>query len=152
MNKENKIKIRLRLIIIQQNRILLYYSSISDTYFFIGGRLNYGETIKEGWERELKEELGEDTIFTFKKVLYIRDFIIPEENEHSLELFILGDVNKSDDVEGRPDPEYGGKKWPTWKFLDKLPENLYPKPLGKKILEDYRLGFPNEGEYVGRMN
>lgn len=149
---QQKIKIRLRLVIIKHDKLLCYYDSMKDFYFFMGGRLEFGETVEEGFKREVREELGEDVKFTFKKILYVRDFILKEENEHSLELFILGDVDKFEELEGRPDPEYDGKKWPTWQPLNKLPENLFPKPLVKKLQEDYKKGFPNTGEYVGRMD
>ena len=149
---DNRIKVRLRLVIIKNKKLLCYYDSIDDYYFFIGGRLEFGETIEEGWKREIREELGEEAKFDFKKILYVRDFILPEKNEHSLELFILGDVNVGEEIEGRGDPEFDGKKWPTWIDLDNLPENLYPKPLVKKLLEDYKDGFPNTGEYVGKMS
>ena len=96
--------------------------------------------------------MGDNAEFTFKKILYVRDFILPEKNEHSLELFILGDVNVSDEIEGKGDPEFDGKKWPTWLSMDKLPDNLYPKPLTKKLIEDWKNDFPNVGEYVGRMD
>jgi len=148
----NKIKIRLRLVIIKEGKLLAYYDSIDDYYFYIGGKLEYGETIKEGWEREIKEELGEDVEFEFKKILYIRDFILPEKNEHSLELFILGDINKFMEIDERPDEEFEGKKWPKWLGINNLPDNLYPKPLTKKLLADYKANFPKEGEYVGRMD
>lgn len=149
---ENKIKVRLRLVIIKNEKLLCYYDSIDDYYFFIGGKLEFGETIEEGWTREVREELGEEAKFNFKKILYIRDFILPEKNEHSLELFILGDTNVGEEVEGKGDPEYQGKKWPTWKEIDNLPDNLFPKPLVKKLIEDYKNGFSNTGEYVGRMD
>lgn len=149
---ENKIKIRLRLVIIKKDKLLAYYDSMDDYYFYIGGKLEFGETIEDGWNREIKEELGDDVEFTFKKILYVRDFILKEKNEHSLELFILGDINKFMEIDERPDPEYEGKKWPKWLDLDNLPDNLYPKPLTKKLLEDYKAGFPREGEYVGRMD
>lgn len=148
---ENQIKIRLRLVIIKNNKLLAYYDSIDKYYFYIGGKLEFGETMEEGWKREIKEELGNDAEFTFKKILYVRDFIIKEKNEHSLELFILGDINKFMEIDGRPDPEYDGKKFPKWLNLDSLPDNLYPKSLTKKLLEDYSAGFPNEGEYLGRI-
>lgn len=147
---ENKIKVRLRLIIIKEDKLLAYYDSVDDYYFYIGGRLEYGETVEDGWKREIKEELGEGV--EFKKILYIRDFVLPEKNEHSLELFILGDINKFMEIDERPDPEYGGKKWPKWLDLNNLPDNLYPKPLTKKLLKDYGAGFPREGEYVGKMD
>lgn len=148
---KNKIKIRLRFVIIKHNKLLAYYTKDEDFYFYIGGKLEFGETVEEGWAREIKEELGEDAVFTFKKILYIRDYIVEKDNEHSLELFILGDINKFEEIEGRPDPEFDGRKWPTWLDLNNLPKNLHPKPLTQKILEDYKNGFPNQGEYVGRM-
>lgn len=149
---ENKTKIRLRLVIIKEDKLLAYYDSIDDYYFYIGGKLEFGETIEDGWKREIKEELGDGVEFTFKKILYIRDFILPEKNEHSLELFILGDINKFMEIDERPDPEYDGKKWPKWLDLNNLPNNLYPKPLSRKLLEEYKAGFPREGEYIGRMD
>ena len=149
---ENKIKIRLRFVIIKHNKLLAYYTKDDDFYFYIGGKLEYGETIEEGWKREIKEELGEEVIFTFKKILYVRDYIVKENNEHSLELFILGDIDKFEEIEGRPDPEFNGRKWPTWLDLNNLPDNLFPKPLSKRLFRDYKAGFPKEGEYVGRMD
>ena len=128
-----------------------HYTQEDDFYFYIGGKLEYGETLKQGWEREILEELGDDIKFTFKKILYVRDFIHPEDNEHSLELYILGDINKFEGIEGRPDPEFDGKKWPVWLDMDKLPDNLYPKSLSKKLVEEYKAGFPKEGEYIGEI-
>lgn len=148
---ENKIKVRLRLVIIKNNKLLAHYTQEDDFYFYIGGKLEYGETLKQGWEREILEELGDDIEFTFKKILYVRDFIHSGDNEHSLELYILGDINKFEGVEGRPDPEFDGKKWPVWLDMDNLPDNLYPKSLSKKLVEEYKAGFPKEGEYIGEI-
>jgi hypothetical protein len=36
--------------------------------------------------------------------------------------------------------------------LENIPDNLFPKSLTKKMVEDYKKGFPNAGEYVGRMD
>lgn len=55
---ENKIKIRLRLVIIKEDKLLAYYDSMDDYYFYIGGKLEFGETIEAGWKREIKEELA----------------------------------------------------------------------------------------------
>lgn len=149
---EQKIKIRLRLVIIKNEKLLAYYTSFDDFYYYMGGKLEFGETIEEGWNREVAEELGEDVKFEFKKILYVRDYIDKDDNEHSLELFILGDINKFMEIDERPDPEFDGKKWPKWLDINNLPDNLYPKPLSKKILEDYKKGFPQSGEYIGRMD
>lgn len=149
--ENNKIKVRLRLVIIKNNKLLAHYTQDDDFYFYIGGKLEYGETIKQGWEREILEELGDDIKFEFKKILYVRDYIRPEEGEHSVELYILGDINKFEGVEGRPDPEFEGRKWPVWLDMDDLPDNLYPKSLSKKLVEEYKAGFPQEGEYIGEI-
>ena len=106
----------------------------------------------EGAQREIKEELGEDIKLEFKKILYIRDFLQPEKDEHSLELFILGDVNKFEELEHYLDPEHDNKKWSTWLDIKNLPDNLFPKALTKKLQEDFKKGFTNSGEYVGRMD
>lgn len=149
--ENNKIKVRLRLVIIKNKKLLAHYTQDDDFYFYIGGKLEYGETLKQGWEREILEELGNDIKFTFKKILYVRDFIRPEDNEHSVELYILGDINKFEGVEGRPDPEFEGRKWPVWLDMDSLPNNLYPKSLSKKLVKEYKAGFPKEGEYIGEI-
>lgn len=90
--------------------------------------------------------------FTFKKILYVRDFILPGYHEHSLEFFILGDINKFMEIEGRPDPEFDGKKWPVWLDINKLPKNLRPQNLSLKLVKDAKNNFPKEGEYVGKID
>ena len=110
----------------------------------------WGETIVEGCKREIKEEMGDDVEFEFKKILYIREFLEKDKGKHSLEFFVLGEVNKDEELEGRIDPEHENGLWgSTWLDLNNLPENLYPKKLAKKIAEDYKNNFPNQGEYVG---
>jgi len=152
MGDNPKIKIRLRMVIVKNGKLLLTYDSIEDYCYYIGGKLEYGETVLEGAEREIKEELGKDVKFEFKKILYIRDFLQPEKDEHSLELFILGDVNKFEELEHHLDPEHDDKKWSMWIDIKNLPDNLFPKALTKKLQEDYKKGFVNSGEYVGRMD
>lgn len=149
--ENKKIKIRLRLVIIKNGKLLVTYDSKEDYYYYIGGKLEYGETVKKGAEREVKEELGNNTKLDFKKILYIRDFLQPEKDEHSLELFILGGVNKPEELEHFNDPEHGDKKWATWLDINNLPNNLFPKALTPKLLKDYRSGFSKSGEYVGKM-
>jgi len=128
------------------------YDSEEDYYYYIGGKLEYGETVLEGAEREIKEELGKGIKLEFKKILYIRDFLQPENDEHSLELFILGDVNKFEGLEHYFDPEHGNKKWSTWLDISSLPNNLFPKALTKKLQEDFKEGFTNSGEYLGKLD
>lgn len=148
---KNRPKIRLRLIVIKNGKLLVCYNENKDYYFYIGGKLDYGETVVEGCKREIREELGDTTEFEFEKIMYIRDFLLPEENEHSLELFILGHINKFEEVEGKRDPQHDGNLWATWLDINNLPDNLYPKALSEKLKRDYASGFSVGGEYVGRL-
>jgi ADP-ribose pyrophosphatase YjhB (NUDIX family) len=144
----DRIHIRLRCVIVKEGKLLATYTKKNDFYFFPGGHMIWGETVKEGCIREIKEELGEEVEFEFKKILYIRDFI--EKEKQSLELFILGDINKFEELEGKLDPEHeDGSLWSEWLDLNNLPGNLLPKQLAVKIEEEFKKGFPSQGEYVG---
>ncbi|EKE13249.1 MAG: hypothetical protein ACD_13C00052G0038 [uncultured bacterium] len=146
-----KIKVRMRLVIIKNNKILMSYVSDEDFYFFIGGKMEYGETIKRACEREIEEECKAK--FTFKKILYVRDFIILEENEHSLELFVLGDVDKFEEIDGVVDEEYKDTHREIWLDLNKLDQyNIKPKGLVRRILNDYKNGFNGPIGYLGEIN
>ncbi len=149
MSKE--INVKLRLINIKQEKVLLMYNSEEDYYFYMGGTLEFGETIEQGAKREVREECGEDVIFELEKVLYIRDYVAPIEDTHNVELFILGNINKFEELEGKEDPEFKGRDRLTWKNIDSLPANVYPTTLSQKLAEDYRNGFPNQGEYLGNI-
>lgn len=150
---ENKIHIRLRLVVIKNGKILVQYRQKDNYYHYIGGHLEFGETVLEGCIRETAEECN-GAKFKFQKILYIRDFFDPtKNNEQSLELFILADINKIEELEHWLDPQHpDGSVWCTWLDINSLPDNLFPHALSKKILADYKSGFPKEGEYVGRMD
>jgi len=149
---KNKIKIRVRLIIIKEGKILMTYTKDEDYYFYIGGAMEYGETVEQACQREIKEECN-GAKFEFKKILYIRDFIIPEINEHSLELYILGEIDKFEEIEGIIDGEPGKHQWQTWVGLEELKDlNVKPKNLTKRLLDDYQKGFPNWAIYLGEID
>lgn len=146
------VKPRVRLVIIKNNKLLLTYTADGDFFFYIGGKVEFRETLEQACIREIKEECGEDVNFTFKKILYIREYIKHEENEHSIEFYILGDIDKFEEVEGVLDPEFDSLHHQTWVDLDKLPDNILPKELSKILKEDYKNGFPKQGEYLGILN
>ena len=150
--EKNQINIRARLIVIHNNRLLVQFRQKENYYHYIGGHLEYGETIQEACIRETKEECGNDILFKFQKILYIRDFIHPEKG-HSVEFFILGNINKVEGLEKFLDPEHhDGSVWLTWLDINHLPDNLLPKKLSPKLLEDFKNGFPQQGEYVGTLD
>lgn len=148
---EKKIKVRVRLIIIKQGKILLSYVKDENFYFYIGGKVEFGETIKQACIREIEEECRAK--FAFKKILYIRDFIMPENNEHSVELYILGDIDKFAEIEGVKDGEFAGNHWQTWIDLSRLNElDVRPKGLAEYLINDYQNGFSNETKYLGEID
>lgn len=150
--KKNQISIKVRLIIIKNGKLLTQFRKKDNYYHYIGGHLEYEETIKETALREAKEECGNDINFKFKKILYIRDFISSNEEGHSLELFVLGDINKYKALEKRLDPQHiDNSVWLTWIDIKHLPNNLFPKTLSNKLLKDFQEGFPKQGEYIGEV-
>ncbi len=145
-----KINIRVRLVIIKNNKILLHYTENGNYYFYTGGHVEFGETLVQACKREVLEETGAN--FTFKKILYIREFILPEENEHSVEFFNLGDIDKFEELEGLIDPEgatKGWKSWQNWIDIEKLKDiNVKPKSLSEILISDYKSGFTDGIKYL----
>jgi ADP-ribose pyrophosphatase YjhB (NUDIX family) len=151
MTDEKKIKVRVRLVIIKDNHILLSYNQNDDYYFYIGGKVEFGETLREACVREIAEEC-EGAKFTFQKILYVRDFIHPEEDEHSVEFYILGEIDKFKEIDGLKDQEFDGRHWQSWIPLEKLAEtNVKPETLTSELLEDYRKGFSEGTRYIGEI-
>ena len=149
---EKKINPRVRLVIIKKGKILLSYTNDEKFYFYIGGKVEYGETLIQACQREIEEECGANTKFTFQKILYVRDYIKPEENEHSLELYILGNIDKFEEIEGVKDKEFNGNHWQTWVDLDKLPKlDIRPKNLTNQLIADYQNSFSGKTKYLEEM-
>lgn len=153
MDSENaNIFVRIRCVITHEDKLLVSYSKEHDYYFFPGGHMQWGESIVECSQREIREELGEDVQFDFKKILFVREMIEKEKEAHSLELFVLGKVNKYKELEGKIDPEHtNGLWWSTWLDLENLPNNLLPPLLAQRISKEYKDDFPSQGEYVGTI-
>lgn len=142
---------RVRLIIIKKEKILLSYVKSEDFYFFIGGQIKYGETVRQACQREIKEEA--DAIFEFEKILYVRDYINLQQNHHSLELYILGHIDKFQEVEGLSDPQFDGDHHQTWVELDKLSDiDIRPKQLVTRLLKDHQNNFQQELVYLGAID
>ena len=151
MSDEKRIKVRVRLVIIKNDHILLSYNQEGDYYFYIGGKVEFGESLREACIREVAEECA-GAKFTFQKILYIRDFIHPEENEHSVEFYILGEIDKFKEIDGIKDEEFDGRHWQTWIPLEKLTEtNIKPETLTSQLLEDYQNGFSEGTRYIGEI-
>lgn len=149
--QDKKIKPRVRLIVIKNDKILLSYVKSEDFYFYIGGKMEWGETIEEACKREMQEEGKAD--FKFKKIIYVRDYIKPDMDEHSIELYVLGDIDKFDEVEGLRDEEFDGDHWQTWIDLNKLKDvDVRPKALVDQIIKDHKEGFKQGAVYLGEID
>jgi ADP-ribose pyrophosphatase YjhB (NUDIX family) len=143
------IQSRVRLIIPHEDRILLTYTIPDAHYYYIGGRIEYGETIIQAAIREIKEEC--DATFTFKKMLYVRDFIIPGK-EHSIEYFLLGTIDRYHELEHHADPQHPTTQYQSWIPINSLPDIIiYPSELTPILLADAHSGFSSDTKYLGRM-
>ena len=149
--ENKKIKPRVRLIVIKDGKILLSYVKSEDFYFYIGGKMEWGETIENACIREVREECNAD--FKFGKILYVRDYIKPDQDEHSIELYISGDIDKTGEAEGLRDQEFGGDHWQTWVDIDELDKlDVRPKAVVKQILKDNKSGFKQGAVYLGEID
>lgn len=149
---DKRVKVRVRLIVIKNDKILLSFVKDENFYFFIGGKMEFGETLLQACLREISEECN-GAKFNFTKILYVRDYIKPEKNEHSLELYVLGDIDKFEELEGLKDPEFGDNHWQTWVDLGKLESlDVRPQKLVNLIIEDYKSNFSGETKYLGEID
>lgn len=143
MHKQN---IRVRLLIFNGNRVLLMHDSSLGFYFYPGGHVEFGETIKQAAEREAKEECNDQ--FVFKNILYIRDYFDNKKDEHALELYVLGKL-RNNRADNSKDPSGRKTQSLEWFDINNLPLNLFPKTLSRKLRKDFRDGFTKQGEYMG---
>jgi ADP-ribose pyrophosphatase YjhB (NUDIX family) len=141
--EENITRIAVRLIIIKSNKLLVVSNDRDGFLYFPGGKTEFRESVIDAASREVREEMGEDVEFNFKKLLYVVDFISQKNLKHKLELFILGDINKFEELEGKTDPEHDGNDHFTWVDISKLPSGLKPEKIVEVIAKDYLSNFSN---------
>ena len=114
--------------------------------YYPGGHVEWGETIRAAAERECREECDDE--FIFEKILYIRDFFDQEKEVHSVEFFILGKL-KNDHADNSKDPAGRKSQILGWVEVEKIPADVYPQALGKKLPKDFKSGFADQPDYVG---
>lgn len=134
MEEKLKPKVGVGIMILKDNKVLLgkrnddAKKASSDlhgegTWTMPGGKLDFHETLKDGAQRELFEEIGVKINPEKLKVLSVSDEIVPDN--HYVTIGFL-----CDDFEDEPkimEPEEI-TEW-RWFDLDKLPEKVFPPSL-----------------------
>lgn len=85
-NKDNKIRIRVAAIILEnENLLLIAHKKQNDIYWLLpGGGVNFGESLDSALKRELMEELG--VSINVGEIALISDSIDPAGNRHILNI------------------------------------------------------------------
>lgn len=123
-NKNQKIEVILRLIIRRGNEILLTKNKSEGFFFFPGGHLEFGETVEEGIQRELREEL--DTKAKSHEFVGAVENIFEEEGEthHEINLVFKAEIEDPHDNSQEDHIDFHFKPIGELKDINMLPETL----------------------------
>lgn len=118
---DNKPRVGVGVIIVNDNKVLLLKRKGSHgegSWAFIGGHLEFGETLESCAKREVKEEVG-IRIKNLKPVGFTND-LFPKENKHYVTLFVRAEpIGEPKNMEPEKSSEI---KWFSW---DKFPTPLF---------------------------
>jgi 8-oxo-dGTP diphosphatase len=92
MRLDTKIRIRIAVVIIRENKILLvqHHKKGRKYWLFPGGGLEYGETINDCAIRELKEEANLN--ITIGDLLLVSESIPPDRHRHVVNLYYKAEI------------------------------------------------------------
>jgi ADP-ribose pyrophosphatase YjhB (NUDIX family) len=88
----SKFIVRIRAIIVHDDKLLVIRNSANDFYCLPGGKLELGETIHEGLKREITEELGIEP--KIGRLLFINNYI---ENNGNQSIEFIFEVTNAED-------------------------------------------------------
>ena len=129
------IRIRVCLAAVENDRILLVPHYGTDAgpvqWNLPGGKVEFGESIRQCAEREFQEETGLSA--RADKIIDVTEVIKPEQPWHSITITFSGKVTGGE-MHSEKHPEYGVKV-PRWFSAQELRElNYHPKPTIDKTL------------------
>jgi ADP-ribose pyrophosphatase YjhB (NUDIX family) len=135
-SQSEEIRIRVALAVVQGDRILLlphYHTDAGPVQWCIpGGRLRFGESLRQAAEREFEEETGLRA--QVGALLDVSEVVLQDEPYHSITIAFSGTVLGGEE---RPEPDHRyGEKMPRWVHAHELralvchPEQTVEKALG----------------------
>lgn len=131
---ENKFpRVGVGVIIVKKDKVLLLKRKNSHgdgSWAFIGGHLEFNETLEQCAKRETEEETGV-TLKNLKPVEFTNDFF-KKENKHYITLFVIAEI-KSGTIKNMEPEKCEKLEWFTW--------NKFPKPLFIPVVNLRKKGF-----------
>jgi len=121
-----------RVMLIQDGKVLLVRHTYLDGWFMPGGGVKRGETLDQAARREAREEVGAQ--LNEISLIGAYSHFLEWKSDHNI-LFFSNDFTSN----GRHDREIAEVRFFP---LEKLPENLYPSH--RLRLEEYRAGLKPE--------
>ena len=133
MNNKIFPRVGVGIIIIQDNKTLLLKRNGSHgqgSWAFVGGHLEFNETLEDCAKREAKEEAG-IVLKNVKPVAFTNDFF-KKENKHYITLFVTAEI-KSGVIKNMEPEKCEELKWFSW--------DNFPKPLFIPVANLRKQGF-----------
>ena len=132
------VRVGLAVLILREGKVLLGHRSAKrkdtggifepDTWTVPGGKQEFGETMFEGAEREVREETGIDV--SGLELFSASDDMQTDRHFVTLQFIAHSSVGEARAIEPEKEDEW------RWFSLDSLPENLYPPT--RRFLEKYK--------------
>lgn len=140
-------RIRVAAIIVQDNALLLVrHVKAGRSYWLLpGGGLEYGESLKEGLRRELREE----TNLTIRvgDLVIANDSINPDGSRHVLNLCFTAEI-VSGDLQCGDDHRLEEVRFVS---LAAVPDLTFYPDVRDVLLPAIEQGFPNRAAYLGNL-
>jgi len=138
MPEDKRIKIRVAVAIVKENRILLVQHEKGGRKYWLlpGGGVKYAETLAEAGRRELLEETGYEV--EIGDLFMVSESIPPDKHRHVLNLYFSGKV-VSGDLRVSPDKVLRDAQWILLADLTHL--TVYP-PVSRELIAAIETGSP----------